>query len=113
MPPSNDLNSGVRLKPDPTVNSAPPNLLVASGSPVASGFSRTISMRIALAGVRAYQLLVRPMLAGTGACRFVPTCSEYAAEAITRHGALDGGLMALKRVMRCHPLGGRGFDPVS
>ena len=71
------------------------------------------SVRLALAGVRAYQLLIRPMLAGTGACRFVPSCSEYATEAITRHGVVRGGLMALKRVMRCHPLGGRGFDPVS
>jgi putative membrane protein insertion efficiency factor len=68
---------------------------------------------LALRSVRAYQLLVRPMLAGSGACRFVPSCSEYAAQAITKHGAVRGGWMALRRVLRCHPFGGRGFDPVS
>jgi putative membrane protein insertion efficiency factor len=69
--------------------------------------------RLALGCVRGYQLLVRPMLAGSGACRFVPSCSEYAAEAIAMHGAVRGGWMALRRVMRCHPLGGHGLDPVS
>jgi uncharacterized protein len=46
------------------------------------------------------------------ACRFTPTCSDYAAEAIARHGALLGMLLALWRLLRCHPLGGRGLDPV-
>ena len=46
------------------------------------------------------------------ACRFTPTCSEYAAEAVTRHGALGGTLLALWRLLRCNPLGGRGLDPV-
>ena len=46
------------------------------------------------------------------ACRFTPTCSEYAAEAVARHGALLGMLLALWRLLRCHPLGGRGLDPV-
>jgi len=68
---------------------------------------------VALAAVRAYQWLLRPLLAGTGGCRFVPTCSEYATEAIETCGAARGLWMAVKRVMRCHPLGGYGFDPVS
>ena len=67
--------------------------------------------RLALAGIRGYQLFIRPML--TGSCRYLPTCSEYAAEAILTHGALRGGWMALTRVLRCHPLGGSGLDPVS
>jgi uncharacterized protein len=46
------------------------------------------------------------------ACRFTPTCSEYAAEALTRHGALAGTGLALWRLLRCNPLGGRGLDPV-
>jgi putative membrane protein insertion efficiency factor len=46
------------------------------------------------------------------ACRFTPTCSEYAAEAVLRHGALGGTLLALWRLLRCNPLGGRGLDPV-
>jgi putative membrane protein insertion efficiency factor len=70
------------------------------------------SARLALLGVRAYQILVRPLLAGTGGCRFVPSCSEYAAESIATYGAFRGGFMALKRLLRCHPLGGSGLDPV-
>jgi uncharacterized protein len=70
------------------------------------------STRLALSGVRAYQLLVRPLIAGTGGCRFVPSCSEYAAESIATYGALRGGLMAVKRLLRCHPLGGSGLDQV-
>jgi putative membrane protein insertion efficiency factor len=45
-------------------------------------------------------------------CRFLPTCSEYADEAIARHGVLRGGGLAVKRLCRCHPWGSSGFDPV-
>lgn len=62
------------------------------------------------AGVRAYQLLVSPILPPR--CRFLPTCSDYAIEAIARHGPLHGGGLALWRLARCHPLGGSGYDPV-
>ena len=68
------------------------------------------SVRLALGAVRGYQLLIRPML--TGSCRYLPTCSQYAAEAIVTYGALRGGWRALKRVLRCHPFGGAGLDPV-
>jgi len=46
------------------------------------------------------------------ACRYVPTCSEYALEAVERYGALRGGWMAAMRVLRCHPFAGSGYDPV-
>jgi putative membrane protein insertion efficiency factor len=62
--------------------------------------------------IRGYQLLVRPLLAGTGACRFVPCCSEYAQGCVHKHGALRGSWLALKRVLRCHPFGGHGLDLV-
>jgi len=61
-------------------------------------------------GVRGYQLVLSPWLGP--ACRFEPSCSEYALQAIERHGALRGGWLALRRVGRCHPLGGLGYDPV-
>lgn len=67
--------------------------------------------RVALsAAVRGYQLLVSPLL--PPACRFLPTCSEYAAEAIERHGAWRGIILASRRLARCHPWGGSGYDPV-
>jgi len=62
------------------------------------------------AAVRCYQLLVSPLL--PPACRFLPTCSEYAAEAIDRHGAWRGTILASRRLARCHPWGGSGYDPV-
>lgn len=60
--------------------------------------------------VRAYRLLASPWL-GT-ACRFQPTCSAYALDALSRHGALRGGWLAARRIARCHPWGGSGYDPV-
>ncbi len=60
--------------------------------------------------VRAYRLLFSPWV-GHG-CRYQPTCSAYALEALERHGALKGTLLAARRVGSCHPLGGAGYDPV-
>lgn len=62
------------------------------------------------AGVRAYQLFVSPLR--PPCCRFLPTCSDYAIEAIARHGAWRGSGLALWRLARCHPWGGSGYDPV-
>jgi hypothetical protein len=60
--------------------------------------------------VRLYRVVISPWT--PPACRFVPTCSGYAIGAIERHGALRGGWMALRRIGRCHPFGGQGYDPV-
>lgn len=60
--------------------------------------------------IRAYQIVLGPHLGG--ACRFHPSCSHYASEAVTRHGPLRGSVLASRRVLRCHPFGGQGFDPV-
>jgi putative membrane protein insertion efficiency factor len=60
--------------------------------------------------IRAYQLLLAPVLPPS--CRYYPSCSHYAAEAIERHGALHGLHLAARRLSRCHPWGGSGYDPV-
>ncbi len=60
--------------------------------------------------VRAYRLVLSPLVGMH--CRFQPTCSAYALEALERHGALRGGWLTLRRVGRCHPWGSSGFDPV-
>ena len=66
--------------------------------------------RVFLILIRGYQLGISPML--PAACRYTPTCSAYAAEAIARFGAARGGWLAVRRLLRCHPWGGSGFDPV-
>lgn len=60
--------------------------------------------------VRAYRLVLSPWVGFN--CRYQPTCSAYAMEALERHGAIKGGWLALRRIGRCHPLGGSGYDPV-
>jgi len=72
---------------------------------------RGAAVRMAVAIVRTYQATLGPLLMG-GACRFTPSCSAYAVEALERHGVARGGLLAARRLARCHPLGGWGFDPV-
>ena len=61
-------------------------------------------------GVRAYQVALGPLLPAS--CRFYPSCSAYMIEALERHGAMRGGLMGIRRILRCHPLHAGGFDPV-
>ncbi len=60
--------------------------------------------------VKLYQLVISPMIGPR--CRFYPTCSEYAIEALKTHGAIKGGWLTIKRLGRCHPMGTGGYDPV-
>lgn len=66
--------------------------------------------RFLLVSIRLYQLSLRPWLGHH--CRFYPSCSDYAAQAIQAHGSLRGGLMAVRRLLRCHPWHAGGLDPV-
>lgn len=66
--------------------------------------------RLLLGLIHFYQRNISPMF--PPCCRFIPTCSQYAAEAISKYGALKGGFLALKRILRCNPFFKGGYDPV-
>ena len=63
-----------------------------------------------LAVVKLYQMCISPLKPPT--CRFEPTCSQYAFEALRKHGPIKGLYLAVRRLLRCHPWGGHGYDPV-
>ena len=65
---------------------------------------------VPLALIRFYQLFLSPLF--PSACRFQPTCSQYSYEAIEKHGVLKGSWLGIRRISRCHPWGGSGYDPV-
>ncbi|HEY8519738.1 MAG TPA: membrane protein insertion efficiency factor YidD [Gammaproteobacteria bacterium] len=70
----------------------------------------TTAARALLAAIKLYRATLSPWMGRS--CRFHPTCSAYAAEAVARHGAVRGAWLALKRLGRCHPWGSFGYDPV-
>lgn len=74
-----------------------------------SAFSFLLS-KIMLALIAFYRTCISPLL--PPACRYTPTCSQYAQEAIRKYGPFKGGWLAFKRILRCHPWGGSGYDPV-
>ena len=69
-----------------------------------------MTARAALLVLRCYKLLLSPLF--TGSCRFTPSCSTYMDDAIREHGASRGVWLGTRRLLRCHPFGGHGFDPV-
>jgi len=70
----------------------------------------SIAQRILLTCITGYKWWVSPLLGGS--CRFVPSCSDYARDAIVEHGAMKGSWLAARRLARCHPAGSYGLDPV-
>ena len=77
------------------------------------GFARkllSLPRRVAILQIRIYQMTLSHFLGRH--CRFSPTCSEYAIQAIDRYGLLRGGFMAFKRILHCHPFSAGGYDPV-
>ena len=77
-----------------------------SRKPLLSNFAKLVTLQL----LRAYKWAISPLF--PPACRYVPTCSEYAMEAVERFGALRGGWMAFTRILRCHPFARSGYDPV-
>ncbi|MDR2840201.1 MAG: membrane protein insertion efficiency factor YidD [Paludibacter sp.] len=71
---------------------------------------KNIFRKIVLLPVFFYRYCISPIFPAT--CRYTPTCSQYAVEAVMKHGILRGGWLATKRILRCHPWGGSGYDPV-
>jgi uncharacterized protein len=78
----------------------------------ARGVSRalTAGQRLALTLIKGYKIIISPYFAGS--CRFLPSCSDYAAEAVARFGVVRGSLLAARRLARCQPLAAHGHDPV-
>ena len=66
--------------------------------------------RLLILPIRFYQRCISPLTPPS--CRFTPTCSQYAVEALQKHGLLKGLYLAVRRLLRCHPWGGHGYDPV-
>ena len=60
--------------------------------------------------IRGYQLIISPLLGSN--CRFMPTCSEYAIDSLRSHGLIKGSYLTIKRIGKCHPWGGHGYDPI-
>ncbi|MGE5358164.1 MAG: membrane protein insertion efficiency factor YidD, partial [Bacteroidales bacterium] len=104
-------SAGAHAAAPPAANeSAVPAATAGNRAPGADGTPPGVVARVALAALRGYKLLLSPMFAG--ACRFTPSCADYTAEAIRRHGAFRGTLLGARRLARCHPFGSSGFDPV-
>lgn len=84
------------------------------GVGIAIAFAASIARGVLIATIDIYHAVLSPLITATigPACRFEPTCSAYAREAIGRHGIVEGGRLALGRLLRCRPAGGWGYDPV-
>ncbi|MDO4195111.1 MAG: membrane protein insertion efficiency factor YidD [Prevotellaceae bacterium] len=73
-------------------------------------YIRKVLVWLLLLPIRFYQVCISPLTPPS--CRYTPTCSEYARQAIIKHGPVKGLYLAVKRILRCHPWGGSGYDPV-
>ena len=71
---------------------------------------KKLAVFIVLLPIRFYRIFISPLTPSS--CRFTPTCSEYAVQAVKKHGPFKGSWLAIKRIARCHPWGGHGYDPV-
>jgi putative membrane protein insertion efficiency factor len=79
-------------------------------APPRTGAETGPAARAVIVALKVYKTLLSPLFAGS--CRYLPSCSDYMAEAVERHGAAAGAALGLRRLASCHPLGGSGLDPV-
>ena len=86
----------------------PPSTAAAASAPAPPAIGLAAGAVLVL--LRGYKLLFSPLF--TGSCRFQPSCADYMAEAVRRHGAVRGVWLGTRRLARCHPFGGHGLDPV-
>jgi hypothetical protein len=82
----------------------------STGSGARGDRAAAVAAAVVLALLRGYKLLLSPLF--TGSCRFYPSCSDYMAEAVRLHGPWRGTWLGCRRLLRCHPFGGHGVDPV-
>lgn len=90
-------------------NCPTPKTPLSEDAPKRSRLGRMVN-GLLLAFIRVYQYVLSPLLPNS--CRFLPTCSQYGVQALQKHGPLKGFWLTTKRILRCHPWGGSGYDPV-
>ena len=98
------------MRPSPA---SKPTTFPPSSAAIANGREREIvpvAARLVLALLRGYKLVISPFFAGC--CRYYPSCADYMADAVRQHGTLRGVGLGLRRLARCQPFGGHGYDPV-
>lgn len=97
------------MHPSPTSNRTTTPHSIVGNSPTGVDHHQ-VGVAVVLVSLRVYKLFVSPFYAGS--CRFHPSCSSYMAEAVTQHGVVKGMALGVRRLLRCRPFGGHGFDPV-
>lgn len=100
-----EVPDATRVAQDDNTDSQP----ASDARPAAKGIA-AVPQFLLILGVRLYQVALSPLLGGS--CRYFPSCSAYAIEALERHGALRGSWLAIRRIGRCHPFRPGGYDPV-
>ncbi len=98
------------MRPSPSLKPTTAPLSSAGAKHPDPGPAGRVRVAIVVGLHRAYKVLISPLF--TGSCRFDPSCADYMRDAVLTHGVIRGGWLGVRRLARCHPFGGHGFDPV-